>query len=282
MERRETETEAAARRSTILIRGLTKRYGDFEAVTGLDLEVSAGEVFAFLGPNGAGKTTTIRMLMGILQPSAGTAAVEGHDCFRDRVEVKRIVGYLPDDPVFYDYLKGGEILRFVAEMHGLEGDEATRRIGAMVERLDLADAIEDYAVNYSRGMKKKLALACALLHRPRVLILDEPTSGLDPRATRTMHDLMRERAEAGDTIFYSTHLLDHAERMSHRAGIVFKGRLAAVGTLSDLRSSLAAGGSLEEVFFAVTRGAEDEPAVSPPRGVGVDAGDRTGTGSTEA
>lgn len=234
------------------VRGLTKRYGAFEAVSDLGLQVPRGEIFTLLGPNGAGKTTTIRMLMGILRPTSGEARIDGLDCFQQRAEVMRRVGYLPDEPVFYDYLRGRELIRFVGEMHGLGRAEIDGRSSPLLARLDLADAAEEYALNYSRGMKKKLALICALLHDPALLILDEPTSGLDPHATRTLHEMMREMAAAGKTIFFSTHLLDQAEKLCHRVGILYKGRLAAAGTLADLRTSLTKGGSLEEIFFAVT------------------------------
>lgn len=207
---------------------------------------------SLLGPNGAGKTTTIRMLMGILRPSGGTASIAGHDCFSERPEVMVHVGYLPDEPIFYDYLKGREILEFVGEMHGLAGDEIERRANVLVERFDLEDALTDFAVNYSKGMRKKLALTCALLHEPSVLVLDEPTNGLDPYATRTVHALLRERAAQGASVLFSTHLLDQAERLSDRVAILFEGRLAAFGPLEDLRARLAPGGSLEQVFFAVT------------------------------
>jgi len=244
---------------------LHKRYGDFEAVADLTLQVRGGEVFALLGPNGAGKTTTIRMLMGIFQPSAGAARIDGLDCFADRVEVKRRVGYVPDEPVFYDHLRGREIIHFVGEMHGLTRGQIEDRAGPLVQRLDLADATEEFAVNYSRGMKKKLALVCALLHDPRLVILDEPTSGLDPAGIRTLHALVREMAAAGKTVFYSTHLLEHAEKLCHRVGILHKGRLAMAGTLDELREHLARNGSLEEIFFLVTRPAASESAEEPRR-----------------
>ena len=238
--------------------GLTKRYGEFTAVRGLDLSIDRAEIFAFLGPNGAGKTTTVRMLMGVLRASAGSAFVDGLDCFADRVEVKRKVGYLPDEPIFYDYLRGREIVRFVGEMHGLSAAQIDSRSGPLLERLALADATEEYAVNYSKGMKKKLALLCALLHDPLLLILDEPSNGLDPYATRALHEIIQEQVAQGKTIFYSTHLLDQAEKWCHRAGIVHQGKLAAVGTLAQLRSSVAQNSSLEEIFFAVTQNAADE------------------------
>jgi ABC-2 type transport system ATP-binding protein len=244
-------SESAPVPPVVDIRKLSKRYGDFDAVADLELEVPPGELFALLGPNGAGKTTTIRMLMGILRPTSGAALIGGYDCFRDRVEVKRRVGYLPDEPVFYDYLRGREIIRFVGEMHGLERGEIARRSGPLVERLGLADATEEYA------MKKKLALLCAMMHDPAVLILDEPTNGLDPYATRTLIEIVKEKVAQGKTIFYSTHLLDQAEKLCHRVGIVYKGRLAAAGTLEELRVRLSRGGSLEEIFFAVTGGGEN-------------------------
>ncbi len=244
------------------IRGLSKRYGGFQAVTDLNLDVAHGEIFALLGPNGAGKTTTIRMLMGILQPTAGSASIDGIDCFRERARTMRSVGYLPDEPVFHDYLRAREIIRFVGEMHGLTRIGIEERSRPLLERLQLDDATEEYAVNFSRGMKKKLALVCALLHDPSFLILDEPTSGLDPLVTRTLLDLVRSWSGAGKTIFFSTHLLDQAERLCHRAGILFRGNLAAVGTLDELRSRLTRGGSLEEVFFAVTDGSEAPAAES--------------------
>lgn len=238
------------------IAGLGKRFGTFVAVRDLDLTVGEGEILALLGPNGAGKTTTIRMLMGILQPTSGTARIRGMDCFSERAAVMSHVGYVPDSPVFYDYLTGREILRFVGEMHGFDGIEVQRRCNDLTERLTLDEALDEFAVNYSKGMQKKLAIVCALLHEPSVLILDEPTDGLDPYATRTLHELIRAKAAEGRSVVFSTHLLDQAERLCDRAGIIFKGRLAAVGKLDDLRSDLAPGSSLEEIFFSVTEDGE--------------------------
>ncbi len=231
---------------------VSKSYGDFAAVRALDLAVGGGEVFGFLGPNGAGKTTTIRMMMGILVPSAGTITIDGLDCQLDRVAVKQRVGYLPDNPVFYDYLRGREILVFVGEMHGQPRAEAQQRAAALLTELALEDAAEEFAVNYSTGMKKKLGLACALIHDPNVLILDEPTNGLDPRASRHVQDRIRMSAAHGKTIFLSTHLLDMAERLCGRVGIIDQGALVAVGPFHELQEKLAPGGSLEEVFLKVT------------------------------
>jgi len=234
---------------------LAKRYGDFTALAGLSLSVRRGEIFALLGPNGAGKTTTMRILMGFLKPSAGKARIAGLDCFEQRVELKRKVGYLPDEPVFYDYLRGREIVEFSGDMHGLERSVIRERAMPLVERLELGDALADYAVNYSRGMKKKLALVCALLHQPELLILDEPTSGLDPLASRRLNELIVEYQARGATVLLSSHLLDQVERLCQRMAIVHGGRIAAQGTLEELRHERAHGGSLEEIFFAVT-GAE--------------------------
>jgi ABC-2 type transport system ATP-binding protein len=242
----------------IRVAGLGKKYGQVLAVEGLDLEVKRGEVFGFLGPNGAGKTTTIKMLMGMLAPSSGKAEIASMDCFLDRVAVKRLVGYLPDVPVFYDYLRGREVLRFIGQMHGIERQDLERRQGELMERLGLASAAEEYAINYSMGMKKKLGLACALVHDPPVLILDEPTNGLDPRASRQIQELITESAAVGKTIFLSTHLLNMAERLCHRVGIIDRGKLAAVGTREELAGKLAPGGTLEEVFFKVTEEQEAE------------------------
>ena len=233
------------------LQALTKVYGDFVAVRDLSLSAGQGEVLALLGPNGAGKTTTLRMMMGLLQPTSGSARVNGLDCFGDRVAVMQRTGYLPDEPVFYDYLRGSEIVRFVGEMRGMNRAEVDRRAGPLMERLELSDAIDEFAANYSTGMKKKLGLVCALMHDPRLLILDEPTNGLDPFATRTLHAILRERQESGCTVLFSTHLLDQAEKLCTRIAIVHRGQLRAHGTLEELRTHLSGGASLEEVFFAI-------------------------------
>jgi ABC-2 type transport system ATP-binding protein len=211
---------------------LSKHYGAFRALAPLNLTVPRGEMFGFLGPNGAGKTTTIRMMMSILVPSGGHVRIAGLDCHRDAAEVKRHVGYLPDSPIFYDYLRGREILQFIGEVS------------------------EEFAVNYSMGMKKKLGLACALIHEPSVLILDEPTNGLDPRASRDVQQRLRKSADEGMTIFLSTHILEMAERLCGRIGIIHNGELAATGSPQELKEKLTSGGTLEEVFLAVTAESE--------------------------
>ena len=236
----------------IAFEALAKRYGEFHAVHPLTLTVRRGEVFGFLGPNGAGKTTTIRMLMGILVPSSGRVLIDQLDCHADATEVKRRVGYLPDTPVFYDYLRGREILQFVAEMHGYSRAEARARSARLLDEFGLQEAAEDYAVNYSLGMKKRLGLACALIHDPAVLILDEPINGLDPRASRDVQERLLAAAARGVTIFVSTHLLDMAEKLCDRVGIIHHGQLVATGTLDEVRAQASASGSLEDVFLKIT------------------------------
>lgn len=237
---------------------LSKSYGSFRALAPLNLTVPRGEMFGFLGPNGAGKTTTIRLMMGILVPSGGSIRIAGLDCHRESAEVKRHVGYLPDSPIFYDYLRGREILQFVGEMHGLSRAESSLRTDRLLTDLGLESVTEEFAVNYSMGMKKKLGLACALIHEPSVLILDEPTNGLDPRASRDVQQRLRKSADEGTTIFLSTHILEMAERLCSRIGIVHHGELVATGSPQELKQNVTAGGTLEEVFLAVT--AESEGA----------------------
>jgi ABC-2 type transport system ATP-binding protein len=239
--------------------GLTKRFGDKVAVSDLTLRVEAGEVMGFLGPNGSGKTTTIRLLMGLLRPSAGRAAILGRDCAADAVALKREVGYLPDEPFLYPYLTGIETLELVAGLHGFAAGEARRRAGEIAERLGLGAAAGGYTVTYSLGMKKRLALAMALIHAPQVLILDEPTNGLDPAGARQMRTTISEMAAGGRTIFLSTHLLDAAERICHRVAIIRQGTLEGVGTPDELRARYAASPetSLEDLFLQVTRAAAE-------------------------
>jgi ABC-2 type transport system ATP-binding protein len=236
----------------VSIRALVKRFGKFTAVDGLSLEIPGGCLFALLGPNGAGKTTTIKLLMGLLKPTEGSVTVCGMDAFEDSVRVKARVGYLPDEPVFYDFMRGREIVRFCGEMRGMTAADIAARSAILAERLQLAGALEEFAENYSRGMKKKLGLICAMMHEPALLILDEPTNGLDPHSTQVLHALMKETVAAGRTVFFSTHLLDQAERLCDRVAIVRNGSIAAEGTLEQLRSMFGQDRSLEQLFFELT------------------------------
>ncbi|WP_141734373.1 ABC transporter ATP-binding protein [Oligoflexus tunisiensis] len=232
----------------LICKKLSKNYGSFQAVKDLTLTVERGEIFGFLGPNGAGKTSTIKMLMGLLVPSSGSASIDGLDTQRHHVAVKSRVGYLPDHPHFLDYLRGRELLCFVGEMHGLAPSEARARTQHWLQNLGLEEAQDDFASQYSTGMKKRLGLACALIHEPKVLILDEPTNGLDPRSAAHVRDLILDFAARGRTVLLSTHLLDLAERLCHRLGILHHGQLVALGSCAEL----APEGSLEEKFLALT------------------------------
>jgi ABC-2 type transport system ATP-binding protein len=232
--------------------GLSKQYGRFNAVNPLNLRVAAGELFGFVGPSGAGKSTTIRMMMGLLVPTSGSVRIDGYDCQVDGVEIKRRIGYVPDNPVFYDYLRGHEILEFVAQMHGFSRAQARARTQRLLAEFGLDDAGEEFAVNYSMGMKKKLALACALIHQPRVLVLDEPIDGLDPGDAREVNERLLQYVTHGVTIFFSTDRLDMAERLCSRAGIIHHGKLLATGTLDEIRATAATNGSLEDAFPGLT------------------------------
>jgi ABC-2 type transport system ATP-binding protein len=234
--------------------GLGKVYGEKRAVDNLSLRVEPGEVMGFLGPNGSGKTTTIRLLMGLLRPSEGRASIRGRDCHTDAVALKREVGYLPDEPFLYPYLSGCEVLELVAGLHGFPAREARERARASADSFGLGAAATAFTVTYSHGMKKRLALAMALIHEPQVLIMDEPTNGLDPRGAREMRDTIARLAAGGRTVFLSTHLLEAAERLCHRVAIIRAGVLQAVGTPAELRARYATTPdvTLEDLFLQVT------------------------------
>ena len=238
---------------TIETINLSKAFGNFWAVKNLNLKVNKGEIVAFLGPNGAGKTTTIRMLIGILKPTQGKCKLFGLSPQKDREKIMRKIGYVPDDPYFYDYLTGREIINFAISMHGIAGEETEDRILKLIKELDLENDLEEYTMNYSRGMKKKLGLICALIHDPDLLILDEPTTSLDPIAAKKVHKIILKYAQKGKTVFFSTHILSQAERLSKKAAIIFKGRLAAYDTIENLKKDLKEGSNLEDVFFALAK-----------------------------
>jgi ABC-type multidrug transport system ATPase subunit len=204
-----------------------------------------------LGPNGAGKTTLFRLLMGVLKATAGTLRVDGLDAFEDRVEVKRRIGFLPDEPIFYSYLSGRETLELSAAMHGLDVRAAMDRMAPTIARLRLADDLDNYAEDYSRGMKKKLGLVLAMLHGPRLLVLDEPTNGLDVEATRLFYEIITERANQGMTILFSTHLMDHVARLCSHVVVINEGSVVAAGSLEALRAAHSQA-SLEDVFLQLT------------------------------
>lgn len=239
----------------IRIEGLVKDYGAVHAVRGIDLEVRRGEVFGFLGPNGAGKTTSLKMLTGLLKPTAGTAQIMGYDIERDSVNAKKQFGYVPDTPNLYGKLSGWEFLRFMARLYRVPQDQAERRAGELLRLFELYDAAPDMIEGYSHGMQQKTALAGALIHDPKVLFLDEPTVGLDPRSARLIKDLLSQLRDRGSAVLFSTHILEIAERMCDRVIIINKGDVVASGTLAELRQ-MRGEGSLEDIFLSVTGGTE--------------------------
>ena len=232
--------------------GLRKSFGR-PAVDGLDLTVRRGELYALLGPNGAGKTTTLRMVTGLLAPDAGDVEVLGIDLARDPAGAKRGMAYLPDDPLLYGKLKPTEYLEFVAGLWGIRAEDAEPRARRLLDWLDLTRHAHELTEGFSRGMKQKLALAGALIHEPELLILDEPLTGLDASAARQVKDLLVSHVERGGTVILTTHILEVAERLAQRIGIIRQGRLIAEGTLAELRARTQ-GGSLEDVFLQLTEG----------------------------
>jgi ABC-2 type transport system ATP-binding protein len=247
----------------IEIVGLRKEYGTCVAVHDLDLTIEPGEIFAFLGPNGAGKTTTIRMIMGILEPTAGTVALGGHDLATAPEAAKAITGYVPDQPALYEKLTAAEFLRFVGGLYGLERDDAEDRAADLLEEFALTDRAHELIETYSHGMKQRLTFAAALIHRPRILVLDEPMVGLDPQGALELRQLLTGLAAGGVTVFLSTHSLGVAEALADRIGILDAGRLVALGSLEELQLRAASrpetaprDASLESVFLRLT-GTED-------------------------
>jgi ABC-2 type transport system ATP-binding protein len=236
------------------LRSLRKTFGPAVAVDSLDLTVKAGEFFALLGPNGAGKTTTLRMVAGLLPADTGEIEIFGVDARRRSIDAKRITAWLPDEPMLYDKLDPMEYLEFVAGLWGVDPTEAQSRAKDLLITLDLWKNRNERCEGFSRGMKQKVALAGALIHDPMLLMLDEPLTGLDAAAARQVKDLLVERTRAGRSIILTTHILEVAERLADRIGIIHRGRLVAQGTMEELRA--AAGGShstLEGVFLELTR-----------------------------
>ncbi len=215
---------------------LTKYFGQLCAVDSLMLQVDAGEIFGFLGPNGAGKTTTINMLTGLLRPSSGTAKLAGYDIQEQSLQAKAILGLMPDTPHLYEALSGRQFVRMIADLYEVQSQQAENEMDALLEQLELVDAADDQIKGYSYGMQKKILLISVLIHHPQILFLDEPTSGLDPRSARTVREILRQRCEQGCTVFMSTHILEIAERICDRVGIISKGKLIAVGTLAELQN----------------------------------------------
>jgi ABC-2 type transport system ATP-binding protein len=239
----------------ISVTDLVKQYGSFTAVDGVSLEVKPGQIHGFLGPNGAGKTTTIRMIAGLLKPTSGRIVVNGHDLATEPEAAKASLGFIPDRPFIYEKLTAGEFLRFHAGLYGMDGAGVDDRIGEMLDLFELARWRDELVESFSHGMKQRLVMSAAFLHRPKSVLVDEPMVGLDPRGARLIKDVFRRMAERGVAILMSTHTLEVAEEMCDIVSIILKGRIIASGTVDDLRAM--AGGADEQltpVFLKLTGG----------------------------
>lgn len=235
---------------------VSKQYGDYVAVDHLNLQVPSGQLFGFLGSNGAGKTTSIKMLTGLLKPTEGRVQIGGYDIQKQPIEAKRLFGYIPDRPFLYEKLTAREFIRFMANLYGVtSGVEA--KMEDLLERFELSSSADKLIQGYSHGMKQKTALAGALIHDPQLLILDEPTVGLDPQGAKMLKDILMDFARQGKTVFMSTHILEIAERMCDRVGILKRGHLISVGTVQELQEQKG-NQSLEDIFLELVKPAEQQ------------------------
>ncbi|MGY4690700.1 ABC transporter ATP-binding protein [Salibacterium sp. K-3] len=245
--------------SALKLEDVSKQFGSFSAAEDITLDIPKGELFGFLGPNGAGKTTTIKMMTGLLEPSSGTIEVDGVDIWKQPLEAKKKIAYVPDQPALYEKLTGWEYIRFIASVFGLSAREAERKAGRLFELFSLEQRVDELIEGYSHGMKQKMALTGALLHDPDVIFLDEPTVGLDPKSAKTLKDLLRQLCDDGTTVFVSTHILEIAQEMCDRIGIIRDGRIAALGTMEELRGESSA--SLEDIFLELTGDEEQQELI---------------------
>jgi ABC-2 type transport system ATP-binding protein len=248
------------------LRGVTRRFGEVLAVDDLSFTVQQGEVFGLLGPNGAGKTTAVRMLCGLLPPTEGSLSIAGVDVATDPLAARRRIGYVPDGAPLYPNLSPRQHLMLVGRLHGLEEEPLAAETQRLLECLGLADRIDDPVGEFSRGMRQKSALACALLHRPDLLVLDEPLSGLDAPTAAVFKEVLRAWGEGGGAVLYTSHLLDVVERVCNRMAVLAKGRLVGLGSLDDLRATAGQDGTLEQVFGALA--STDDPVAQARRLLG--------------
>ena len=247
---------------SIKLNHLRKMYGKQVAVKGIDLEVQKGELFGFLGPNGAGKTTTIKMITGLLEPTDGDVALNGIDIWQDPIEAKKILSYVPDQPNLYPKLTGRDYLEFVASVFQLDTEAFQKEAELLLDIFGLTDRADELIESYSHGMKQKIAICGALVHHPDILFLDEPTVGLDPKSARNLKNILRERCDQGMTAFITTHILEIAEQMCDRIGIISDGSIIALGTMDELREKDGrTEGSLEDIFLELTGGEEQEALI---------------------
>jgi ABC-2 type transport system ATP-binding protein len=240
----------------VRLQGVTQRYGELEALRALDLEVLRGEVFGLLGPNGAGKTTALRILCGLLAPTSGRVEIAGHDLAADPLAARRQFSFVPDGAPLYANLSPRQHLALVGRLHGLDETRIASETARLLEALELAGRADDPVGQFSRGMRQKTALACAILPRPPLLILDEPLDGLDAPTTAMFKEVLRAWADRGGAVLYTSHLLDVVERVCDRMAVLAKGERVAVGSLDELRAQAGRGGTLEQVFGSLTHGAD--------------------------
>lgn len=238
----------------IELKNLTKSYnkGAVKAVDSLNLTVNAGEIFGFLGPNGAGKTTTIKMMVGLLKSDSGTAKINGFNIAKNPIAVKKSISYVPDNPEVYEKLSGIEYLNFLGDVYGVPTIQRKERLERFLDLFEMKGAVGDLIQSYSHGMRQKITLIGALLHEPDVFILDEPMVGLDPRSVHNLKEYMREHCSRGKTVFFSTHILEVAEKLCDRIGIIRKGKLVALGTMQELKDQSQKHESLENIFLELT------------------------------
>jgi ABC-2 type transport system ATP-binding protein len=247
--------------AAVELRGVVKRYHEILAVNQLDLTINTGEIFGMLGPNGSGKSTTLKMIMGLVAPNEGSITVLGKDVQKDPVAVKQMVGYVPESPRLYEFLTGIEYLDFIGDIYGMQAEEKKNRITEYLKALQLEGREGDMITSYSDGMKQKIALISAFLHKPKLLILDEPLSALDPRSARIIKEFLHELKSQGVTTIMSTHVLEIAQAVCDRIGIMYQGKLLALGNMKELqRMAMLPDSGLEDIFLKLT-GTSDTRAI---------------------
>ncbi len=246
----------------IRTKNLEKHYGNLVAVGGLNLEVSAGKVFGFLGPNGAGKTTTIKMLVGMMQPTSGSIEINGVDLVKDHIEAKRQVGFIPDRPYIYEKLTGMEFLHFIGGLFRMDDGDIESRGRNLLRLFEIDHVADELVAGYSHGMRQRLIMASALLHRPKVIVVDEPMVGLDPRGAKLVKKIFRQQADAGTAVFMSTHTLAVAEEICDHIAIINKGKIIAEGSVDELKKQTGLMSRLEETFLRLTNQEEEQDITS--------------------
>jgi ABC-2 type transport system ATP-binding protein len=231
---------------------ITKKFENFTAVDSLNLTIKSGEIFGFLGPNGAGKTTTVKMIAGIMYPDNGEIKVNGIDVSKSHILAKKKIAYIPDEPFVYPNLTAYEFLKFIGDIYSIEKDKQINSISYLLEYFDLKDYANELLSSYSHGMKQKLLIASSLLREPEIILFDEPTVGLDPKSVKKFKEIIQSQTKKGVSIFMCTHILDMAEKLCDRVGIIYKGKLIACGDMSQLKKTTDKNSNLEEIFLNLT------------------------------